>query len=114
MLLKGPYDPPSCEVGSTLHDLSLGDVVVVGKREGWPLTVEPPRPGPNPFGEIPILTGALVKAVCEESIEAVAEHWKVTPRLVRRWREALTGRTKNVNTALALLRHDPNFSKQWY
>ena len=113
MLLNGPYEPPSCRVGSTLSDLSLGDVVVITKRDGWPLMVEPTRPGPNPFGEIPILTGHLVKAVCHESIRAVADHWHVTPRLVRRWREAIAGRKKNVNTALAILRNDPKFQAQW-
>jgi len=114
ILLNGPYDPPECRVGSTLHDLSLGDVVVVSKRDGWPVTMEPPRPGPNPFGEIPVLTGDLVKAVCEESIEAVSAHWSVTRRLVRRWREAITGRKKNINTALALLRNDSRFRQKFY
>ncbi len=113
-LLNGPYEPPECKVGSTLHDLSLGDVVVVSKRGGWPVTVEPPRPGPNPFGEIPVLTGNLVKAVCEESIDAVVDHWSVTRRLVRRWREAITGRKKNINTALALLRSNPQFRAKFY
>lgn len=114
MLLHGPYKPPKCKVGSILRDLSLGDVRVVAKQDGWPLTVDPPRPGPNPFGEIPVLTGQLVKAICEESINAVAEHWRVTARLVRRWREAITGRKDNVNTALALLRSNPCFRKLWY
>jgi hypothetical protein len=116
MLLGGPYEPPQFEVGSTVHDEALGDVVVVGteKKTGWPLCDEPTRPGPNPYGKIPILTGDLVRAVCEESIDAVAEHWKVKPRLVRRWREAIAGTTEDVNTALALLRHNPNFRKKWY
>ncbi len=113
-LLNGPYEPPKCKVGSTLHDLSLGDVVVISKRDGWPFTMEPPRPGPNPFGEIPVLTGNLVKAVCEESIGAVVDHWGVTRRLVRRWREAIVGRKKNVNTALALLRSDSRFRTKFY
>jgi len=114
MLLGGPYEPPDCQIGSTVHDLSLGPVTVVGKRDGWPLCEEPPRPGPNPFGEIPILAGALVRAVCEESIPAIAEHWKVTPRLVRRWREAIAGQKGETATALALLRHDASFRERFY
>ena len=114
MLLDGPNEPPKCKVGSTLEDLRLGNVTVVGKREGWPLCTEPPRPGPNSMGEIPVLAGDLVRALCEESIEAVAKHWNVPVGLVRRWRAAIAGTNTGVTTALALLRYDPEFREKWY
>jgi len=114
MLLDGPYEPPKCKVGSTVEDLRLGNVTVVGKRAGWPLCMEPARPGPNSMGEIPVLTGDLVRAVCEESIDAVAKHWNVSNSLVRRWREAIAGTNTDVNTALAILKYDPRFREKWY
>jgi len=113
-VMCGPYNPPKCRVGSMLHDEMLGDVRVVGKKNGWPLCDEPPRPGPNPFGEIPVLCGDLVKAIVEESIDAICEEWEVSPRLVRRWRSAVAGTDKGVSTALALKRFDTTFRKKFY
>jgi hypothetical protein len=114
MLVAGPYRPPKCKVGTVLKDLHFGEVVVIGKRGGWPVCAEPSRPGPNPLGEIPVLTGDLIRAVCEESIHAVADAWGVTDRVVRRWRSVITGKKTGVNTALALLRSDPEFRRRWY
>jgi hypothetical protein len=116
-LIEGPYKPPKCRMGSVLHDEMLGDVRVVGRSKApiaWPLCEEPPRPGPNPFGTIPILCGDLVKAVCEESTNAVAEWWGVSPRLVRRWRQAISGEDTNISTALTLKRYDPEFRRKFY
>ena len=116
-LIAGPYHPPKLRVGSRVHDEMLGEVKVVGRQTGpipWPLCDEPPRPGPNPAGQIPILCGELVRALCEESIDAVSQYWAVSPRLVRRWRAAIAGTKKGVATALALKKHSPAFRRRFY
>ena len=98
VLESGPYSAPKCRIGGTLRDEMLGDVKVTGKQDGpipWPLCDEPPRKGPNRLGQIPVLTGDLVKAVCEESISAVSEHWDVPRSLVRKWRAAIAGPGRN-------------------
>jgi hypothetical protein len=105
-MIGGPYHPPKCRIGSILRDKMLGPVRVVGRDENrWPLCEEPPRKGPNPLGEIPILTGDLVKAVCCESIGDISDHWSVPFSLVRKWRKAVAGTSDGVATALALKRY---------
>jgi hypothetical protein len=109
--ITGPYVPPTAGVGSKLHDEMLGDVEVEG-------TTEAPIPWPairyrNQI--IPILCGALVRAVCEEEERAVAHYWGVTKYIVNKWREAIAGQQGSglVHTALAIKRQDPAFRKQW-
>jgi hypothetical protein len=106
----GPYVAPPSPIGAMLHDEMLGDVKIVGKCKplSWPVT-------DYRGGEIPILCGDLVRAVCEEEEMAVAHYWGVSKYIVNKWREAIAGEKVSslVHTALAIKRHDPKFRKKW-
>ena len=106
--VAGPYVPPA---GDVLHDEMLGEVEVLGhsKKLHWPLTMY--------RGQlIPVLCEGLVRAVCEETEQAVAHYWEVTTNIVNRWRMTLAGCKESscVHTALALKRYDPEFRKKYY
>ena len=115
---SGPYYPPKgCRVGTVLHDEMLGDVKVVRIQKAprrWPLCTAPRRPGRNPLQEIPVLCGDLVRAICEEPREAIAESWGVPISLVNQWRKAVAGSEANVQTVLLLKRHQPAFRSRFY
>ena len=93
------------KVGDVIHDEMLGDVEVVAVKNGWPYCKTPPRKGPTPAEQIPVLTGELVEAVCQEAITTVSERWKVPVSIVQRWRKAIAGTDRGVLTALALKRY---------
>jgi hypothetical protein len=88
-LIAGPYQPPACEVGSSLTCKRFGRQIVAGfTRPGapgipWPFAA---RQGGNPPL---ILCGDLVKAVRTETAAAVAHYWGVSRFTVHDWRQAL-------------------------
>lgn len=106
---------PSIRTGDQVTDLIRGRVTVTGFRKGFPLCEEPPRPGPNPSSDVPILCGHLVWLVATETISKVATMLEVSPRMVRRWRMAVAGVEKEaqVSTGLALKRADPKFRRTY-
>jgi hypothetical protein len=106
--------PPAFAIGDTLRDEMVGSVEVVAEADGWPLYQEPPRRGPNPSRQLPILCGDLVRAVCDETIEDVAEHWGVPPYLVRQWRQAIAGQDNGIEVAIALRKADPKFRRKFW
>ena len=117
-LESGTYSPPPrCRVGSVLHDEMLGDVKIVRMMKEpirWPLCEAPTRPGRNPLDEVPVLCGDLVRAVCEETLKTVSETWGVPISMVKRWRAAVAGNKDNVDTLIAIRRHDPEFRRRFY
>ena len=106
--------PPKFKVGGTLRDEMMGDVEVVDVLNGWPAYREPHRRGPQPDRLIPVLCGDLVRAVCDESINDVAEHWGVQPHQVKQWRRAIAGTDTGVEVAIALKRADATFRKKFW
>jgi len=111
----GPYYSMVANVGATLHDEYLGDVPVDG-------TSHAPIPWPahnyvrgRHAGLLPILTGDLVRAVCEEDELAVSHYWGVTRYIVNQWKAALAGTfdSNGVFLNLALKRSDPEFRRKF-
>ena len=111
----GPYSPPVVNAGAILHDEYLGDVRADGMTDA-------PIPWPGctyskglHAGLLPILTGGLVRAVCEEEELVVAHYWGVTRHIVNQWKCALA-RAKNSNEVylnLGLKRKDPEFRRKY-
>jgi hypothetical protein len=64
---------------------------------------------------MPILTGGLVRAVCEEEEIVVAYYWGVTRYMVNRWKCAIAGAqdSNEVAVNLALLRENKEFRRRW-
>lgn len=111
----GPYTPPVVTTGVTLHDEYLGDVQVAGVTDAlipWPASNYAKG---RHNGLMPILTGDLVRAVCEEEELAVAHYWGVTRHMVNQWKCAIAGvaDSNHVFLKIALLRHDPAFRKRF-
>jgi len=111
----GPYRPPAVKVGDTLHDEYLGDVTVAGMTDApisWPGHAYSRG---RHSGLLPVLTGDLVRAVCEEQELVVAHYWGVTLHMVNQWKCALAGSTNSDQVAfrLALKRQDPQFRKEY-
>lgn len=111
----GPYTPPLVSAGAIRHDEYLGDVVVAGVTDAlipWPASNYARG---RHAGLMPILTGGLVRAVCEEEELAVAHYWGVTRYMVNQWKCAVAGVTdsNHVFLKIALLRYDPEFRKRW-
>ena len=111
----GPYRPPVVNVGATLHDEYLGDVTVAGMTDA-------PIPWPGHAyskgrhsGLLPVLTGDLVRAVCEEEELVVSYYWGVTRHMVNQWKCAVAGATNSDQVALklALKRQEPQFRKKY-
>jgi hypothetical protein len=65
---------------------------------------------------MPILTGALVRAVCEEEENVVAYYWGVTRHMVNRWKCAIAKATDSNEVAvnIALLKEDAEFHRRYY
>jgi len=111
----GPYHPPRVNIGVTLHDEYRGDVRVDGFTDS-------PIPWPGHTynkgmrtGLLPVLTGDLVRAVCEEQELVVSHYWGVTRHIVNQWKCAIAGATNSNQVAvnLALKRQDPAFRKKY-
>ena len=64
---------------------------------------------------MPILTGDLVRAVCEEEELVVSHYWGVTRHMVNQWKCAIADSTNSDQVALklALKRQDPQFRKKY-
>jgi len=79
----GPYEPPPLRAGEWA-ECALSGRVLVGKwSEGM-------IPWPRRYRTRGlILCGDLVRAVRQESAQAVAWHWGVVPAVVQKWRRAL-------------------------
>lgn len=86
-LIGGPYQTPHVKSGQTITCTLRGEVEVDG------LTEDVPIPWPFIAGiarvRSLILCADLVRAVEQESVQAVAHHWGVSRYLVHRWRRAL-------------------------
>lgn len=111
----GPYSPPLVNVGVTIHDEYLGEVTIAGTTEAlipWPAHLYSRG---RHEGLMPILTGDLVRAVCEEEEQAVAHYWGVTRHMVNQWKAAIAGTSdsNHVFLQLALKRHDPEFRRKY-
>lgn len=105
--------PPEFKVGDILHDEMAGDVEVVGEANGWPVYQEQPKRGPH-RGLLPVLCGDLVRAVCDEPVNDVAEHWDVSTNLVKQWRRAIAGPDGGIEVGIALKRADRKFRKKYW
>jgi hypothetical protein len=111
----GPYHPPRVNIGVVLHDEYRGDVRVDGMTDA-------PIPWPGytynkglHSGLLPVLTGDLVRAVCEEEEVVVCHYWGITRHMVNQWKCALAEATNSDQVALklALKRQDPQFRKKY-
>jgi hypothetical protein len=111
----GPYVPPAVNVGVKLKDEMLGEVTVDGFTKApisWPGTEF--NRGRHE-GLLPILTGALVRAVCEEDELTVAHYWGVTRYMVNEWKQAIAGvkDSNQVIIAIAMKKQDPAFRERF-
>lgn len=110
----GPYHPPTVNVGAILHDEYRGKVRVDGFTDApipWPgYTYNRGRHN----GLMPILTGDLIRAVCEEQEVVVAHYWGVTSHMVNQWKCAIAeaANSNQVAVNLALKRQDPAWRKK--
>jgi hypothetical protein len=97
-LLHGPYHPPRYRVGTPLFCEMRGSATVRGISAGripWPETT----PSPHGAGvRCLILCGDLVRAVKQESNQAVAYWWGVSGQTVTQWRKALGVQPRNEGT----------------
>lgn len=110
--LRGLYSPPSVK-SATLHDEYQGDVKVAGMTDApilWPAFIY--NRGLH-TGLLPVLTGDLVRAICEI---AVAAMWGVTLHIVNQWKCAIakSADSNEVAVNLALLCRDPAFRRKYY
>ena len=110
----GPYLPPKLKVGTKVRDMCIGDVLVAGRSQApipWPAYVG--KTGRH-VGPMPIFTGGLVRAVCEELEIVVAHYWGVSRYIVNRWKCAIAEAEDSnvVAVNIALLRTDPGFRKK--
>jgi len=112
---SGPYVPPKVNVGAKVTDEFLGQVTVDGFTKA-PI----PWPGTNFHrgrheGLLPILTGGLVRAICEEDELTVAHYWGVSRYMVNEWKQAVAGveDSNQVIIALALKKQDAGFRKRF-
>lgn len=90
-LIRGPYAPPPCEPGSSLHCQLRGWVTVRGLTDAripWPWTHDTLDGGTGSKRSL-VLAGDLLSAVRVESVAAIAYHWGVDRKIVSRWRHAL-------------------------
>lgn len=90
-LIRGPYAPPPCEPGSSLHCTLRGWVTVGGLTDApipWPWTHDTLDGGVGSKRSI-ILCGDLLSAVRAESATSICYHWGVNRKVVSRWRRAL-------------------------
>ena len=111
----GPYKSPQVNVGVTLHDEYLGDVRVDGFTDApipWPASTYSRG---RHAGLLPVLTGDLVRAVCEEDEITVAHYWGVTRHIVNEWKKAIAECEDSNAVALniALKRATPEFRKKY-
>ena len=111
----GPYIAPEVSIGTKLKDELLGEVSVDGFTKSpipWPGTTF--NRGRHE-GLLPILTGSLVRAICEEDELTVAHYWGVTRYMVNEWKQAIAGVTDSnqVIIALAMKKQDPAFRKRF-
>ncbi|MEN6367728.1 MAG: hypothetical protein ABFC88_13030 [Thermoguttaceae bacterium] len=111
----GPYVAPKIAKGATVHDEYVGDVECIGITDApiaWPAYAAKTGRRESPM---PILTGALVRAVCEEEELVVAHYWGVTRHMVNRWKCAIAGATDSNEVAvnIALSKNTPAFRKQF-
>ena len=114
---EGPYLSPKCRVGTILHDEMLGDVKVVriqAEPIKWPLCLAPQGQGRQSIPEFPVLCDDLVRAICEETAQTVAEGWGVPISLVKRWRLAVAGDDPNTLVAISIKKQDPKFRRRFY
>jgi hypothetical protein len=98
-----------------LKDEMLGEVTVDGFTKApisWPGTEF--NRGRHE-GLLPILTGALVRAVCEEDELTVAHYWGVTRYMVNEWKQAIAGvkDSNQVIIAIAMKKQDPAFRERF-
>jgi len=111
----GPYHSPSVSLGTIIHDEYLGDVKVAGMtaaRIPWPGS----KYNRGRHDELlPILTGDLVRAICEEDELTVAHYWGITRYIVNQWKRAVAGvdDSNQVAFQLALKRVNPKFRAQF-
>jgi hypothetical protein len=87
-LVGGPYQPPPCEVGSSLRCLIRGRQTVAGITDApipWPWAWQEQGGGHR----LLIVCGGLAEAIRTETTLAVAHHWGVGRKLVTGWRRAL-------------------------
>lgn len=84
-LRYGPYRAPRFRYGKIVKDARKGEVKIVGISDApipWPI-------GLKFASRSPVLYGALIRAVCRESNQAVARAWGVSGQTVTAWRKAL-------------------------
>lgn len=82
-LIGGPYHPPLIPKSGLLRCEMRGRLPVGGYSQAlipWPM-----RRGKHSI----ILCGDLVRAVKQESVEAISHHWNVSRALVQVWRKTL-------------------------
>ena len=95
-LLHGSYCPPKFKVGGWLKCRLRGRVKVFSISDSpfqWPMTCQA-----NGGKRMPVMVGDLVKAIRQESAQAVAHWWGVTAQTVSHWRKALGVEQNNAGT----------------
>lgn len=111
----GPYHSPTVNIGVVLHDEYRGNVKVDGFTDA-------PIPWPGYTynkgtltGLTPVLTGDLVRAVCEEQELVVSHYWGVSRHIVNQWKCAIAGATDSNQVAvnLAIKRQSPAFRRKY-
>lgn len=97
-LLFGPYEPPKIPRSKRLFCEMRGYLKIGGYSDG-------PIPWPRRYRTNSIiLCGDLVRAVKQESVEAVSFHWGVCRNVVQNWRKALEVPEHNPGTRQLLHR----------
>jgi hypothetical protein len=91
----GPYKTPVYKYGKVVRDEIRGEVTIVGTLDSkipWPVYQ-------GPSCRLHVIYKDLARAVRQESNQAVAHWWGVTPQTVTKWRKALGVAANNKGTS---------------
>jgi hypothetical protein len=91
----GPYKTPTYKYGKVVQDEIRGEVTIIGTLDSkipWPVFQ-------GPSSRLHVIYKDLARAIRQESNQAVAHWWGVTPQTVTKWRKALGVAANNKGTS---------------